>query len=577
MGRVRRLPPDLINQIAAGEVVERPASVVKELAENSVDAGATRVTVRLQRGGCAGITVIDDGQGMSREDALTSLERHATSKLVDSDGLFQILTKGFRGEALPAIASVSRFSLVTSEPQADAGTKLTIEGGGAPVIEEAPAVGGTRIDVNDLFFNVPARRKFLKREATELLHCEDAVTRLALAHPEVGFTLEHEGRQMWASPPLGSEPIQRAVAVLGSEVAPHLLSIVERRLGLTVTGFIAVPEFTLSNARGLMTFVNHRYVRDRGLTSAIQRAYQDSLPPGRQPVALVFIELDPRAVDVNVHPQKLEVRFSDPRSVQEAVGSAVSVALKAAPWRQGDTRGPETPQVQAQYAQAIERFLARAQAAPAFLEPAPALSLDQPLGRTSFGTARPTLDSAPPRGYFETLRFLNVLARRFWLTESLAGSLVILDPRAIDERVIWSALATRFQKGELAKADLSLFSARIDLSPTERSRVLEAAQSLLEVGVQVEDFGTGSISILRVPPELEHVAPSSWLVETAAAADASTRIAVMARRAGLAAEILVTHDQARARLAALDDVASQVHAHASRVIVRDLPVLDLEG
>jgi len=577
MGRVRRLPADLINQIAAGEVVERPASVVKELAENSVDAGATRVTVRLTRSGCGGITIIDDGHGMSREDALTSLERHATSKLLDSDGLFHIMTKGFRGEALPAIASVSRFTLVTSEPGATSGTRLSIEGGGAPVVEDAPAVGGTRIDVDDLFFNVPARRKFLKREATELLHCEDAITRLALAHPEVGFSLEHEGKEIWASPPSGAEPMQRAIAVLGKEAAPHLLTIEERRLGLTVTGFIAAPEFTLSNARGLMTFVNHRYVRDRGLTSAIQRAYQDSLPPGRQPVALVFIELDPRAVDVNVHPQKLEVRFADPRSVQEAVGAAVSVALKAAPWRQGGERGPETPQVQAQYAQAIERFLARAQGAPAFLEPATGLALDQSLGRPSFGTARPTLDTAPSRGYFGALRFLSVLARRFWLTESPAGSLVIVDPRAIDERVIWSALATRFQKGTLASAERSLFSARLELPPTERDRVLGAAPALLEVGVEVEDFGKGSVSLLRVPAELEHVDPSSWLVEAAAAADASARIGVMARRAGLRADVLVTHDQAHARLAALDDVAAQVHAHATRVVVRDLPLLDLEG
>lgn len=577
MGRVRRLPPDLINQIAAGEVVERPASVVKELAENSVDAGSTRVTVRLVRGGCGGITIIDDGHGMSREDALTSMERHATSKLEDREGLFHILTKGFRGEALPAIASVSRFTLVTSEPDALSGTKIVVEGGGEPAITEAPAVGGTRIDVDDLFFNVPARRKFLKREQTELLHCEDAVTRLALAHPEVGFTLEHEGKEIWSSPPSATEPIQRAAAVLGSEAAPHLLTIEERRLGLTVTGFIAAPEFTLSNARGLMTFVNHRYIRDRGLTASIQRAYQDSLPPGRQPVALVFIEIDPRAVDVNVHPQKLEVRFADPRSVAEAVGSAVSRALKAAPWRQGDDRPADAPQVQAQYAQAIERFLARAHPAPAFLEAATPLQLDQSLGRPSFGTALPTLDSGPPRGYFERLTFLSVLAKRFWLTETPAGSLVIIDPRAVEERIVWSALATRFQKGTLATAPRTLFSARLELQPTERTRVLEAVNALLEVGVEVEDFGSGSVSLLKVPAELESIDPSSWLVEAASASDSSARLAVMARRAGLAASILVTHEQARARLAALDGVESQIHARGARVIVRDLPLLELGG
>ncbi|MBL8920751.1 MAG: DNA mismatch repair endonuclease MutL [Myxococcaceae bacterium] len=575
MPRVRRLPPDLVNQIAAGEVVERPASVVKELAENSVDAGATRVTVRLRAGGCASITVIDDGHGMSREDALTSLERHATSKLVDKEGLFHILTKGFRGEALPAIASVSRFSLVTSEPGALEGTQLSVEGGGEPVVGAAAAVGGTRIEVDDLFFNVPARRKFLKREATELLHCEDAVTRLALAHPEVGFTLEHEGKEVWSSPPSATEPLQRAAAVLGSEAAPHLLAIDERRLGLTVTGFVAAPEFTLANARGLMTFVNHRYVRDRGLTAAVQRAYQDSLPPGRQPVAVVFIELDPRAVDVNVHPQKLEVRFADPRFVQEAVGAAISRALRAAPWRQGDDSA-EPKEVQAQYAQAIERFLARAQPAPAFLEPVTPLSLEQPLSRSSFGTARVTLDSAPPRRYFSGLSFLGTLAKRFWLMESSAGSLVILDPRAVEERIVWSALASRFQAGTLATAPRTLFSARLELGPTERQRVLEAAAGLAEVGVEVEDFGQGSVQVLKAPAELEGVDAAGWLFEVASAADASARIAVLARRAGVVASAVVSHEQVRARLAALDDVEPQIHARGSRVIVRDLPLLELE-
>jgi len=576
MGRVRRLPPDLVNQIAAGEVVERPASVVKELAENSVDAGATRVTVRLSAGGTRSITVIDDGHGMSREDALTSLERHATSKLSDREGLFHILTKGFRGEALPAIASVSRFSLVTSEPDEPVGTRLTVEGGNEPVIEDAPPQTGTRIDVEDLFFNVPARRKFLKREQTELLHCEDAVTRLALAHPEVGFTLEHDGRVVWSSPPSATEPIQRASAVLGAEAAPHLLPIEERRLGLTVTGFIAAPEYTLSNARGLMTFVNHRYVRDRGLTASIQRAYQDSLPPGRQPVALVFIEIDPRAVDVNVHPQKLEVRFEDPRFVQETVGAAIAQALRAAPWKQGN-EVPEPSVAQAQYAQAIERFLSRAQSAPAFLEPPKALELDASLGRPSFGTMRATLDAAPPRDYFSGLSFLGVLAKRFWLTESKAGSLVILDPRAARERIVWSALAERYQDGTLADAPRTLFSAKVTLQPLEHRRVLAAHALLAECGIEVEDFGGQTISILRVPPELEAVPCERWLFEAATMNDASAVLGVLAKRAGTVAEIGVGHDRVRVELEALDEVAPQIHARGTRVVVRDLPLLDLEG
>lgn len=574
MARVRRLPADLVNQIAAGEVVERPASVVKELAENAIDAGATRVEVRLSRGGCGRIVVIDDGHGMSREDAQVSLERHATSKLVDSDGLFQILTKGFRGEALPAIASVSRFTLTTSEPDAAVGTRIVVDGGGPLKVEDAPAAPGTRIEVDELFFNVPARRKFLKREATELLHCEDAVTRLALAHAEVGFTLEHEGKTLWSSPPLATEPLQRAAAVLGSEAAPHLLAIEERRLGLSVKGFVASPEFTLATARGLMTFVNHRYIRDRGLTAAIQRAYQDSLPPGRQPVAAVFIEIEPRAVDVNVHPQKLEVRFADPRSVQEAVGAAVSRALTAAPWRQDQ---PNAPAAQAGYAQAIERFLNRMQSAPAFLEPVTPFTLDAPLGRSSFGTALPGLDEAPPRGFFAGLRFIGVLSRRFWLTESAAGSLVIIDPKAAHERLVWSALANRFQAKTLATAPRTLFSARLELVPSDKDKVLANAAGLLEVGVEVDDFGGSSLSVLKVPVELEPCDPAGWLVEAAQAADASARVAVLARRAGVMAEVHTAHDLARRVLEALDEVEPQIHARATRVVVRDLPLLSLEG
>ncbi len=574
MGRVRRLPPDLINQIAAGEVVERPASVVKELAENAVDAGATRVTVRLTRGGCGSITVIDDGHGMSREDAEVSLERHATSKLLDQAGLFHILTKGFRGEALPAIASVSRFTLLTSEPGAEVGTRVFVDGAGPLTLEAAPAPGGTRIEVDDLFFNVPARRKFLKREATELLHCEDAVTRLALAHPEVGFTLEHEGRALWSSPPSGAEPIQRAIAVLGAEAAPHLLPIEAQRLGLTVTGFIASPEFTLSNARGLQTFVNHRYVRDRGLTSAVQRAYQDSLPPGRQPVALVFIELDPAAVDVNVHPQKLEVRFSDPRSVQEAVGTAISTALKGAPWRQ-EQGGASSPLAQAQYAQAIDRFLARAQPAPAFLEPQTPLTLDSTLDRPAFGTARPTLDRAPPEGYFAQLSFIGVLSKRFWVMEAASGSLVLLDPQAVVERLTWSSLARRFASNELAQASRTLFTARLELSEPDRARVLEAREALLRVGVEVDDFGAGSVVLLKVPAELEALDPALWLLEVACARDDTARVAAMARRVGQAAVVNTSWDDVRHKLLALDRVEPAVHAVGTRVIVRDLPLLEL--
>lgn len=576
MGRIHRLSDELINQIAAGEVVERPASVVKELAENAIDAGATTVRVLLSEGGLSAIAVIDDGSGMSREDALLSLERHATSKLLDKDGLFHILTKGFRGEAIPSIASVSRFSMLTAEPGAPVATRVTIEGGGKPLIEDAASPGGTRIDVLDLFFNVPARRKFLKRESTELTHCEEAVTRLALAHPEVGFFLEHGGRLLIASPPTPKRPKERIAALLGTEVEPHLLEIDERRLGVHVHGFIASPEFTLPTARALYTFVNRRYVRDRGVNSAVQRAFQDALPPGRQPVCAIFIDVEPASVDVNVHPQKLEVRFSDPRSVQEALSAAVTRALKAAPWRQ-DPSQPVGDDVNAHYAQAVERFLARAQGtqgeALVPLAPGSTSVMDEPF-RAAFGTSWPGLNQAPPKGYFAALRFLGELGRRFWVCEGPGGSLVVLDPRAVRERVVLEGLRTRFREGALGAAAPTLFSATVTVA--EAPAILSVSERLSSYGVEVEAFGGDTLAIKRVPAELEPTPVESWLPALAAAADDDAALRALAHAAGSAPLRSVTNDEVKALLRQLDEADFSVPATRSRVVVRDVPLLDLE-
>ena len=575
MGRIHRLSDELINQIAAGEVVERPASVVKELAENSIDAGARTVRVLLSEGGLGAIAVIDDGSGMSREDACLSLLRHATSKLLDSEGLFHILTKGFRGEAIPSIASVSRFTMLTSEPGAKIATRISIEGGGAPIIEDAASPGGTRIDVVDLFFNVPARRKFLKRESTELTHCEEAVTRLALAHPEVGFFLEHGGRLLIASPATPQRPRERIAALMGTEVEPHLLEIDERRLGVHVHGFIASPEFTMPTARALYTFVNKRYVRDRGVNSAVQRAFQDSLPPGRQPVCAIFIDVEPASVDVNVHPQKLEVRFSDPRSIQEALSAAVTRALKAAPWRQ-DPSQPVGDELNAHYAQAVDRFLARAVDGQAIdlQSPSSRSVMDEP-GRDPFGTSRPGLNQAPPKGYFAALRFLGELGKRYWVCEGPGGSLVVLDPRAVRERVALEALRSRFRAGTLGTAAATLFSTTV--SSGQAPSILAARERLSTYGVEVEDFGGETLAVKRVPPELEPTIVSDWLPVLAAAPDDDAALRALAHAVGSEPLRAVTHDEVKALLRQLDQADFSVPSERSRVVVSDVPLLDLDA
>ncbi len=576
MGRIHRLNDELINQIAAGEVVERPASVVKELAENAIDAGATSVRVSLTQGGLSAITVIDDGFGMSRDDAILSLERHATSKLLDADGLFHILTKGFRGEALPSIASVSRFSMVTSEAGVGLATRLHVEGGGKVSIDDAPAAGGTRIDVEELFFNVPARRKFLKRESTELTHCEEALIRLALAHPEVGFFLEHEGRLLIASPATKARPTERIAALLGSEIEAHLLEIDERRLGIHVHGFVASPEFTLNTARGLYAFVNRRYVRDRGVNSAVQRAFQDELPPGRQPVCAIFIDVEPASVDVNVHPQKLEVRFADPRGVQESLAAAVGRALKAAPWRQAPSQ-PVGADINAHYAQAVDRFLARAQVNPgAALDlQSPSFAVSEEGTRAAFGTSRPGINDAPPPGYFFSLRFMGELGRRFWVFESPGGTLVVLDPRAARERVALHNLAERFRKHALASAPATLFSTT--LSCAEAPVLLAASERLLRYGIEVEAFGGETLAVKRVPAELEPSVISSWLPALAEAEDDEKALQVMAHAAGSIPQGTVTQDEVRVLMKALDEADFSAPAERKVVVVSEMPLLDLEA
>jgi DNA mismatch repair protein MutL len=617
MARIALLSDALINKIAAGEVVERPASVVKELVENSIDAGSRTVRVALEKGGLGRITISDDGHGMGREDARLCLERHATSKLRQLDDLFTINTKGFRGEALPAIASVSRFTLHTAEPGAEVGTRVVVEGGSEPVVEEAPPRVGTVITVEDLFYNTPARRKFMRRESTELQHAEEAVIRLALAHPDVSFFVEHAGQQLFTSPASPGDARERIAAALGPGVHPHLVPVEERRLGVTVTGHIASPEYTLPNARGIYTFVNRRYIRDRGLNSAIQRAFQEFLAAGRQPVVVLFIDMDPRAVDVNVHPQKLEVRFSDSKGVVDTVHAAIIRALRAAPWL-GGTEGPafEQPRQAAHYAMAVERFLTRAQeatwgaplplpgtqdapgpGAPAAFDapsfgsapPAPgsAFSPTQPLppGRSlGFGQALPQLNEAPPPGYFGALRPMGVLGERFQVCEGPGGTLVVLDAHAALER----ARLMTFQRAlEQEKPPVpTLFGATVELPVSVAKALVEGREALARLGLEVEPFGGTTVALKAVPPALVG-ADARGLLEALARAlpppgsalDAVTlaeALRVLACHAARHAEGQLSDGKLRALLGELDAADFHPSCIHGTVVVLEVPLLELE-
>ncbi len=325
---VRLLEDALIDQIAAGEVVERPASVVKELVENSLDAGATTLRVQLAGGGRKLVRVVDDGHGMDEHDAVLCLERHATSKIRTIDDLVQVRSLGFRGEAIPSIASVSRFELLTRRHADEAGTRIRIEGGTLRGVERAGCAPGTQVSVRELFFNLPVRKAFLRTVPTELGHCVEAVIREALLRPDVDVTVTHEGRTV-VQAARAEDVAARARAVLGKDAeALRPVSVSDR--GITVTGLASPPGVHASSGKGVYLYVNGRYVRDPVLRRGLREAYQGIVPRGRHPIVVLDLRLDPEQVDVNVHPSKTEVRFRNPRDVVDVVSGGLREALRRA-------------------------------------------------------------------------------------------------------------------------------------------------------------------------------------------------------------------------------------------------------
>ncbi len=340
---IRLLPPNLVNRIAAGEVIERPAAAVKELAENAIDAGATRIDVVLRQGGRALIAVSDDGHGMGRDDLALAVERHATSKL-PGDDLLDLRWLGFRGEALPSIGAVSRLSIVSRMRGADAAWHIAVEGGDkrAPVPAAHPA--GTRVEVRDLFFATPARLKFLKGERAELSHCVDTLERLAMAHPAIGFTLKGDGERALVALPAASGAVPaarlaRLQAILGRDFADNALPVAAEREGLRLSGYTGVPTYHRATSQHQYLFVNGRAVRDKLLYGAVRGAYQDFLARDRHPVVALFLDLPPAEVDVNVHPAKAEVRFRDAGLVRGLIVGALKHALAEAGHRASTTVG----------------------------------------------------------------------------------------------------------------------------------------------------------------------------------------------------------------------------------------------
>ncbi|NOY26080.1 MAG: DNA mismatch repair endonuclease MutL [Oligoflexia bacterium] len=529
---VRVLEDRLINQIAAGEVVERPASVVKELVENALDAGAHHLRLTLRGGGRDLIQVEDDGVGMGRQDAMLCVERHATSKLRSEKDLFAITTLGFRGEALPSIAAVSRFELTTRRASDRVGTRVVIDGGRMVDVRDAGCPAGTRLVVRSLFYNLPARRKFLRTERTESGHCHDTILSEVLTRPDVGIELFSDGRALIRSP-ASTDPTARAVALLGRDAEQLLpVSFTNEDLagGLRATGLVSPPGVHRASARGsLWLYVNGRSVRDPLLRRAVLDAVRGLVPRGRYPLAILDVAVPPQRVDVNVHPAKSEVRFRDGRDVLRAVSEGLRTALAShgihahtlhAP--RGVQRVPDAvPDSQA----ALPGLLPPAPSPPAPSPPAPSPSAPSPAPPPAPPpdsapdlAATPQLaraDSAPARlgagpDASTRLRLVGQLGQR-WLVCEHGQDLVLVDQRRAHAAAIRRGLAADPKPRPLLAPTL------VELSPAACQRVASRSDLLSEIGVELESFGQGTLSLRALPAALRNADPVALVQHLGAA------------------------------------------------------------
>jgi len=489
---IRPLPETLISQIAAGEVVDRPASVLKELLENSLDAGATDIGVALAEGGIKQIRVVDNGSGIAKDDLPMAFARHATSKIASLEDLEQVRSLGFRGEALASIASVARVVMASRAAGAAHAFALSAEAGSVGAMEPAAQPIGTAVEVNELYYNTPARRKFMKSDATEFAHCEEVFTRAALSRSDVALTLRHNGRVVARLAP--ADPAQRIEAALGPEFA-HSMRPVEANGVLKLSGFAGSPAYTRASRDAQFVYVNGRFVRDKLLSHALREAYRDVLHGERHPAYVLFLEIDPRGVDVNVHPAKIEIRFRDPRAVHQFVFHAVAKSLAgtaaetpaavASPLAAGRSIRPRADQVSLGLAQPVASYTAM------FADRRSAADLAVP----SATLEDPSTPGAPPLGFA-----LAQLHGVYILAQNQQG-LILVDMHAAHERILYErlkgALDSRAMNTQKLLIPSTFHADRVDVATVE-----EHGATLNQLGFDVTAISPFALAVRAVPAML---------------------------------------------------------------------------
>jgi len=548
MARINILPTHLVNKIAAGEVIERPASVVKELAENAIDAGATRIHITLEDGGRKLITVADNGCGMEADDAAMAFLPHATSKIVGDDDLFNIHTMGFRGEALASIASISHAHLRTRRADSDSGWEVTASGDTVGEVRPAATAPGTTITVGELFFNTPARRKFMRTANTEMGHVSEQVTRLALPHPHIAFTLTHNGRRTLNLSATDSTR-KRIADIFGADLADCLLPMTAGRDSLAVDGLISPPAAARGSSKWQYVFLNGRYIRDRLLSHAFREAYRGLVDPNRWPIVFAFIQIDPDCVDINVHPTKIEVRFRDSQAVHSALLGAMRKALNrqsltvpASPGRLSAAPGEDNATDQARrqsLRQAMADFFKSAPKSPPPLKfpddlalppqtasgtvagapPGSPFRLRPTVGEPRFGarpaTSRHETAQIDTAGSGPCQRLPAVAAEdqpsqvgrpvfqldNTYIVAATDDGLIIVDQHALHERILYNELKRRLTDGALT-GQLMLIPQTITVTEAEADLLASASELLGRLGIVVEPFGLKSMAVQQFPTML---------------------------------------------------------------------------
>ncbi len=531
---IRQLPTSVINKIAAGEVIERPASVVKELLENSLDAGATRVDVVIEKGGAEAIRITDNGCGISAEQLPLAVASHATSKIADADDLFRVATLGFRGEALASIAEVSRLTLRSRPADCEAGAELEIVGGKAEPIRPVGCPRGTSIEVRQLFFNTPVRHKFMRTTQTEMGHITEAVTRLALAHPQVHFTLTHGGRLVHDLPPT-TNTRDRVVTLFGSELAESLIEIDSADEQIRLHGFVANPTQSRGNNRLQYLFLNGRFIRDRALQHALGEAYRGLLLTGRYPICFMHLEIAPALVDVNVHPTKMEVRFQDSgRIYSQLLGSLRSKFLTTDLVARGAV--PENSQDSVSEAITADNEIAASTPATSELfewakrqlntpdngglaaQPSELRSTDSLSLHPFTSVDRRTVSETSEQSSYRSDAAEATVPRppsspaalqihnRYLVVENEDG-LEVIDQHALHERILYELLRDKVLAGVLERQRL-LVPEPVDLASSEAAAILENREVLAQIGVEIEPFGGDTVLVSAYPAMLANFSPA---------------------------------------------------------------------